>query len=312
MKSKLAIFLWGALVCSSLAQEKVYQVVAEPGDGIYSILRKQGLDPVENYQAFVTLNSKNIKDGSFLHVGKSYYIPFAADSFKNMGIRIVLPMGEEEPIFEGDFEKLSRKSNTLKNAIYYLITENRGNATNGFAKEVESNLTLMLLEHGAQVYVVDDKSLSYQDLSEAGDLERDLMGRYVEAINKKYLKHAGKYQRLLIIRSNGAIDRKMDISVYHHKNSEEGQRLSQNLREAFQKHSVRSQSVEDVEAVFQESNMLYLVKNVLPAVSLMDLDGTSRESKAKSIEVLTNKDALAKWLANGISKDYADLEIEEE
>ena len=137
------------------------------------------------------------------------------------------------------------------------------------------------------------------------------MGAYVDAINKRYLKHSGKYQRLLILRANGQIKRKMDVSIYHHEKSEEGQRLAQNLRQVFQKHSIKNRSYKSIDAIFEDEKMLYLAKNVLPAVSLLDIDGTSNESKAQGIELISNKKSMAQWLANGILKDYADLKIEE-
>ncbi|MEM9361726.1 MAG: hypothetical protein AAGA43_03775 [Bacteroidota bacterium] len=307
MKYKLAFVLWGFLVCALFAQEKSYKVVAEPGDGIYSLLRKQGLDPVAHYQEFIELNKENIKDGSFLHVGREYFIPYASESFKNVGVRIFLASDKEEPVFEEELQNLRKKSDALKDVVYYLITENKERTSNGFAKDVELNLAKTLLENGAHVFVLEQKGLLSSEENEG----IELMGSYVEAINKRYLKHTGKYQRLLIIRANGQIKGKMDVSVFHHEKSEEGQRLAQNLREVFQKHSVKNRSYKSIEAIFEDENTLYLAKNVLPAVSLLDIDGTSRESKAKSIEVVSNKKALAQWLANGILKDYADLKIEE-
>ncbi|MEM9075758.1 MAG: hypothetical protein AAGC43_01920 [Bacteroidota bacterium] len=308
MKFTLAFILWGAWVCLSFGQETAYKVVAEPGEGIYSILRKQGLDPVKHYQEFVELNQANVKDGSFLHVGREYVIPYASESFKNVGVRILLASDKEEPVFEKELRNLSKKSDALKDVVYYLITENEENAPNSFAKEVELNLAKTLLENGAHVFVLEQEGLPYSDDKDSGI---QLMGTYVEAINKRYLKHSGKYQRLLIIRANGQIKGKIDVSVYHHEKSEEGQRLAQNLREVFQKHSIKNRSYKNIEAIFEDNNTLYLAKNVLPAVSLLDIDGTSKESKAKSIEVVSNKKDLARWLANGILKDYADLKIEE-
>ncbi|PRX56412.1 N-acetylmuramoyl-L-alanine amidase [Flagellimonas meridianipacifica] len=308
MKYKLALVLWVFLVCTLFAQEKAYKVVAEPGDGIYSILRKQGLDPVKHYQEFVELNQENIKDGSFLHVGREYYIPYAAESFKNVGVRVFLASDTEEPVFEKELRKLSRKSDALKDVVYYLITENGEKASSSFAKEVELNLAKTLLENGAHVFVLEQKGFEYSNKEQEGI---ELMGAYVEAVNKRYLKHFGKYQRLLIIRANGQIKGKIDVSVYHHKKSDEGKRLAKNLREVFQKNSVKNRSYKSIEAIINDDNTLYLAKNVLPAVSLLDIDGTSAQSKNKGIEVVSNKAILAQWLANGILKDYADLKIEE-
>ena len=307
MKYRLALVLWGAFLCTSLAQENAYKVIAEPGDGIYSMLRKQGLNPVEHYQAFVELNANTIKNGSFLQVGQEYFIPNTPESFKNTGIRVLLASEEEEPIFKIGLERMSKKSDALKDAVYYLITENTKGSLNSFSQQVELNLAKTLLENGAQVFVLEQKGLTYPDTANAS---LQLMGSYVDAINKRFLKHSGKYQRLLIIRANGQIKSKMDVSVYHHGKSEAGQRLAKNLREIFQKNSITNRSYKSVEAIFEDGNSLFLAKNVLPAVSLLDIDGTSRESKAKSIEVVSDNKILAQWLAKGILKDYADLEIE--
>lgn len=308
MKYRLALALWGAFLCTSLAQEKPYKVVAEQGDGIFSMLRKQGLDPVAHYQEFIELNKETIKNGSFLQVGKEYYIPYTSESFKNAGIRVLLASDTEEPVFDKGLKNLSRKSEALKNVVYYLITENDTNAQNDFAKDVELNLAKNLLENGAHVFVLEPSGMSF---SKKEKEELELMGAYVEAINKRFLKHSGKYQRLLVIRANGEIKGRMDVSVYHHEKSNEGKRLAQNLREVFAKHGIKNRSSKDIEAIFEDENTLYLAKNVLPAVSLLDIDGGSDESNAKSIEVISNKNSMAQWLANGILKDYADLKIEE-
>ena len=308
MKNILTLILWAGFVLTCSAQKKPYKVVAESGDGIYSILRKQGLDPVKHYQEFVELNQENIKDGSFLHVGREYIIPFASESFKNTGVRVFLASDAETPIFENGLQNLSKESNALKNVVYYLITENEENVPNAFARDLEQNLAKTLIENGAHVFVLEQKGLTYTNPNNK-DLE--LMGVYVEAINKRYLKHSGKYQRLLILRANGQIKRKMDVSIYHHEKSEDGQRLAQNLRQVFQKHSIKNRSYENIDAIFEDEKMLYLAKNVLPAVSLLDIDGTSDESKTQGIELISNKKSMAEWLANGILKDYADLKIEE-
>ena len=48
------------LVCiaqAAIGQESVKTVTAEPGDGILSLLRKQGVNPYEIFDEFVALNN---------------------------------------------------------------------------------------------------------------------------------------------------------------------------------------------------------------------------------------------------------------
>ena len=50
-------------------------VIAIKGDGIYTILRKNNLDPVKYYQDFISLNKKNLNANNGLYVGKEYFLP---------------------------------------------------------------------------------------------------------------------------------------------------------------------------------------------------------------------------------------------
>ena len=75
--------LWILCPFLLLGQVEQNRVVAQDGDGIFSMLRKQGLDPVKYYEEFVELNQDNLKNGSELHLGREYIIPYAADSYKN-------------------------------------------------------------------------------------------------------------------------------------------------------------------------------------------------------------------------------------
>src|SRR5690606_41954597 len=82
-------FLLLCLLAHSLAfaQEiPYYTVVAKAGDGIFSLLRKEGLDPVKHYGEFLELNAGMLHGGSFLKVGEDYRIPKSGDAFKNTGV----------------------------------------------------------------------------------------------------------------------------------------------------------------------------------------------------------------------------------
>ena len=62
MKSRLSLLFWVWACTFIFAQESTYyKVVAEQGDGIFSLLRKQGLDPAKHYGEFLELNSDKIK-----------------------------------------------------------------------------------------------------------------------------------------------------------------------------------------------------------------------------------------------------------
>ena len=69
-----------------LLSTQTITVTAEKGDGIFSLLRKQGLNPSKYYAQFIELNQSTIKNGSELVLGQEYLVPDAPDSFKKMAV----------------------------------------------------------------------------------------------------------------------------------------------------------------------------------------------------------------------------------
>ncbi len=146
-----------------IGQTSEYVVVAESGDGIFSILRKQGLNPAKYYAQFVELNKKNLRNGSELHLGRAYIIPHAVDSFKKTAVVVKASEFKEEAIFESELATISPKSTKLKNAVIYLISGNNLNKTsssvNRITEEITINLAQELMVHGAQVYLIKSEAV---------------------------------------------------------------------------------------------------------------------------------------------------------
>ncbi|MFD2099755.1 hypothetical protein [Flagellimonas iocasae] len=287
-------------------------VVAKQGDGIFSILRKQGLDPVKHYEEFLKLNEGKIKDGSFLQVGVEYQIPQATDSFKKTGVTVSATNGVEEPIFDRELGSMSLKSEKLKDAVYYLIVDNDGAQANDFLPEITQNLAAELMVNGAQVYILGNEKSEVLTVNDSVLTPTQKMGNYIEAINKRYIQNTGKYQRVLIIRANELTGKgNMNIAVYHYNKSEEGQRLAANIQNVFKKNSVSNHAYKDINMIFEDQASLYLARNVLPAISLLTMENASPKAGEEKISVRPDKKLLANMLTNGIMNDFADLEIEE-
>ncbi len=291
-----------------LAQEN-QTVIAEQGDGIFSILRKQGLSPAKYYEEFITINAQNIKDGSMLYVGREYRIPVASDSFKNTGVKMEAGKTTEAPIFDTELANMSLKSRALKDAVYYLIAENQDEAKKSFISVVVENLAKELMVQGATVYIIERDNTLSEGKALTGAAQ---MGGYVETINKRYLQNSGKYQRLLMIRANGLIaNGNIDVAVYHHEKSKEGHRLANHIQNAFKKNSISNRSYKDADMIFKDDTSLFLAKNTLPALSLMVITDASKKSMEGTIPVRSDKKSFTNWIASGILKDYADLKIED-
>jgi N-acetylmuramoyl-L-alanine amidase len=75
---------WGLLfiinlftIAFSLAQSSQKTVVAGEGDGMYSLLHNNGLNPVKYSKEFIELNKKNLGPYNGLYTGRTYLLPIA-------------------------------------------------------------------------------------------------------------------------------------------------------------------------------------------------------------------------------------------
>lgn len=321
---RVLLILWILFPLLLIGQTSGYVVVAEKGDGIFSILRKQGLNPAKYYADFVELNKDNLRNGSELHLGRAYIIPSVSDSYKNTAIQVQAENDIEESIFEAELASISPKSTKLKNAVIYLISGNnllgKSSKVDMLSQEITLNLAQELMVHGAQVYLiksnVKSKALIIEDayrdnVSEGAMADLSQMQEYVEIINKKYLKHQGKYQRLLITRVNNNItEEHCKVSVYHHNSSENGRRIASNIQHVFNENSIESKPFKEYTEIFTDKNNLYLAKNVLPAITLIQIGNDKKPTIEDIILVNSNQEIFSSLITNGVLNDYADLEIE--
>lgn len=87
MKTMTVWLAWLALLPVLQAEEApFYQAEAQPGDGIYSLLRRYALDQHTcNFEQFYKLN--DLKPNARLRVGRHYYVPIQVYKFNGKTIR---------------------------------------------------------------------------------------------------------------------------------------------------------------------------------------------------------------------------------
>lgn len=321
---KLPLFVLIFLGCL-LMSGQTEKVKAQKGDGIFSVLRKQGLNPSKYYAEFVRLNKDNIKNGSELVEGNEYFIPDAPDSYKKTAVNAKENLTEDEPIFTQELAKISPKSDKLENAVLYLLPGLNGikqskvlqNSRNQIMRDVAQELMV----HGAQVYLVDElqdiegvseDNLDITSENETAIADRNQMQHFVGTINKHYLQNTGKYQRVVVLNFNETAEssKYYNVSIFHHFKSQEGERFAQTFQEIFAQNSIKNSSENPIE-VFQNESNLYLAKNVLPAVTMIDISGAQSSNEGKKISISPREKVLTSIIANGVMSDYANLVIEE-
>lgn len=194
----LTIFL--AFVVASqclVAQNK--EVVAKNGDGIYKILKRNGLDPAQYTDSFIELNKTRLGKNNSLYTGTKYKLPETATNttkaVSSPAITSTEPpttkVSSADPnpdtkstgqfrnfsIFGSKYANVEIKSNELKGAIYYLKSghggpdpgamgkyQNHQVCEDEYAYDVTLRLAKNLIEKGATVYMITiDKNDGIRD-----------------------------------------------------------------------------------------------------------------------------------------------------
>ncbi len=149
----LMLFLAIVLVPLNLsAQSK--EVVAKNGDGIYKLLKRNGLDPAVYTNAFIEMNKTRLGENNTLFIGVKYRLPdveskqakptvvpennanlISTDNKDSLKIATQKPSSEtggtsvktlNYNIFGKKYNNITVKSNELKGAVYYLKSGHGG------------------------------------------------------------------------------------------------------------------------------------------------------------------------------------------
>ncbi|MGK7393970.1 MAG: N-acetylmuramoyl-L-alanine amidase family protein [Candidatus Cyclobacteriaceae bacterium M3_2C_046] len=168
------------------------QSKAEKGEGIFGILRRNGLEPSRLLvEEFIRLNQSLLGPDSVLIEGKVYFLPnnqpisISKKENKPVGTKSEMP-GNVKPalsktltydLFGPGYENVVVKDNILENAVFYLISGHGGPdpgaigeygkyllSEDEYAYDVTLRLARNLMERGALVYmVIQDKDDGIRD-----------------------------------------------------------------------------------------------------------------------------------------------------
>lgn len=379
--SKLFIFFLLCSYTTLYAQESHKVVKAQQGDGIYSLLRKAGLNPSSYYADFIALNKDRLNNGTELYKGKSYLLPLPDNTgsdndelvtASSNGEQVTESNNEEQVVEVNEEEEETKsvqeentaeviqttetteanetagtkyaifgesralvvpKSKRLNGTVYYLISGHGGPdpgaveeyqgdliGEDEYAYDVTLRLAKELLAHGAKVFVIvrdeddgirDERALVLDKDEVVYPSERipqDQLARLkqrVDAVNKLYLKHRGRYQRLIVThvdsRSKGE---NIDVFFYHHENSKNGKHLAESIHQTFQKKYKKHQPYRDYSGTFKDRTNLYMVKNTLPAMAYIEVGNIRNTKDQRRILDPNNRQAMANWIAQGILLDF--------
>jgi len=340
-KASLTYILILFFACfSGVAQDSLKTVLAEKGDGIFSLLRKSGVSPHDYYDDFIALNLDNLRDSVHLYHGREYHIPYVegdstpvVDAVQKRSKKIKEVKSGEFAIFGEKYKTVLEKSERLKGNVYYLVSGHGGPdpgamaeydgkpiAEDEYAYDVTLRLAKELLAHGAMVYIIvrdaddgirDERILEidwdevvYPDKTiPLNQLER--LKQRVQVVNDLYKEHKGNYQRLIVTHVDSRSEtQNIDVFFYHHEKSKNGKKLSESIHKTFESKYKKYQPNRTYSGTFEDRTALYLVKKTHPAMTFIEIGNIKNKKDQKRILDPDNRQALAKWIGEGVLLDF--------
>lgn len=333
-KNRLILIVVSINVTLVSGQDSLKTVIAGKGDGILSLIRKQGANPYEIYDEFVALNSHNLRDSIHLFEGRTYTVPLKLKSdVQKVATETKSVKGLSYEIFGKKYAEVTSQSNKLQGVVYYLISGHGGPdpgamttylgtaiSEDEYAYDVTLRLARELIAHGATVYVIvrdpDDGIRDERILA----MDRDevvypneviplnqvaRLKQRVDAVNELYKQNKGKYQRLIVThvdsRSKG---QNIDVFFYHHEKSTNGKRLAESIHKNFEAKYKKYQPNRTYSGTFEDRTSLYVVRKTHPPMTFIEIGNITNIQDQRRILDPENRQALAKWISEGAILDY--------
>lgn len=340
---KILIAVLFLLPCKYTFSQEYVKIKAKNGDGIYSVLKENGLPPEKYLDLFIQLNKDKLGKNNTLLIGRMYLLPV-----KEVQKAVVQPEPasiESKPvkkvyeIYGKGFSEITIRSNELSGAVYYLMSghggpdpgaigylDNHMLCEDEYAYDVTLRLARNLTERGATVYMIirdpndgirDDAYLK-PDKDEVCFPEQEIplsqverLHQSSEAVNRLYAENKGAYQRLVVIHVDSRSQKEnIDVFFYHNLGSKSGEKLAQVLKETFEKKYSIFQPNRGYEGTVSERN-LYVIKNSKPTSVFIELGNINHKRDQQRFLIADNRQALSNWLRDGLIEELRQSALKE-
>ncbi len=300
----------------SIAQSDTLYLKAKSGDGIISLLKRHNLDPDYYVDTFKKQNADKLIDNKHLILGETYMLAI-------------------ETLMEDSISKATQivEDSLLSGAVIYIISGHGGPdpgaitiieghtiSEDEYAYDICLRLKYEILKHSGEakmiihdpndsirndrILEIDIDEVCYPNLEIPYNHTKRLVQR-ADAVNDLYSeKAANSYQRVLVVhldsRSTG---QKVDVFFYHYPGSKKGKAFANNLKDVFTEKYAEHQPNRGYEGTVSGRNLMVLRKT-LPPAAFVELANIKNSHNQKRFLDPDNRQALAKWLCEGIIRDF--------
>lgn len=328
------LLLLFAPLCGVRAQQQTD--VPRRGEGITTFLQRHGRSPKLYYDDFVELNRKKLRGSEELRLGVSYIVPPLKDASSTSAPKKKNSRrgkSVREPLLGKRFRDVAVTSDRLAGTCFYLVSGHGGPDPGAigrvgrhelhedeYAYDIILRLARYLLSEGAEVRIIiqDAKDGIRGDAYLSNSKRETCMGDPIplnqvarlqqrcDKINTLYAKDRKRYKycRALFVHvdSQGR-GKQMDVYFYHAAGSGKGERLADALRSTFKAKYGIHQPGRGFTGTVSERG-LYVLNHTTPVAVFVELGNIQNQSDLRRLVQPDNREALAKWLKDGIAKDY--------
>ncbi len=246
---------------------------------------------------------------------------------------IVSNKSSTNKLFGKKHENILIKDQQLAGRVYYLISGHGGidpgavcddcSSTlceDEYAYDVTLRLAKRLMEHGATVEVViQDKSDGIRDdrylkcdhseiMANGEKLHRKQINRlnqrahYVNRMYRKHLKSGVKEQMMISIHVDSrSKSSKQDVFFNYYPDSKSSKKLAGDIMTTFEQKYAEHQKGRNYKGYINARN-LHVLRVTQPKAVLIELANIKNQFDHKRILMPDNREALAKWIYEGITK----------
>ena len=237
----------------------------------------------------------------------------------------------KQPLFGKTLATYPIVSNELAGACFYLVSGHGGPDPGAigrygkhklhedeYAYDITLRLGRELLMRGAKVhFIIQDKKDGIRSGAVLKNSKTETcMGKKIPLkqndrlkqrcmqVDKLYRKDKSNYKRAVFIHVDSRSKKKqIDVFFYHAPGSRLGKRLANQIRDTFEAKYKKFQPNRGFSGTVSERN-LYVLRNTQPAAVFLELGNISNPRDQKRLVVEDNRQALAKWVAEGIVRDF--------